>query len=83
MLSRQEISFDILKFKDGRIFERYSQPQLINGNCVGRVWSFRDITSHKKNEEALQESEKHLRQIIDLVPHFIFAKDTARKIYSG
>ncbi|HMK37870.1 MAG TPA: PAS domain S-box protein, partial [Bacteroidota bacterium] len=26
-------------------------------------------------EEALRESEKFLRQIIDLVPHFVFAKD--------
>jgi len=28
-----------------------------------------------KAEEALRESEKFLRQIIDLVPHFVFAKD--------
>jgi two-component system cell cycle sensor histidine kinase/response regulator CckA len=28
-----------------------------------------------KDEEALRESEKFLRQIIDLVPHFVFAKD--------
>ncbi len=34
-----------------------------------------DITEQKKNLQALEESEKNLRTIIDLVPHFIFAKD--------
>ncbi len=34
-----------------------------------------DVSDRKRSEEALRESKQHLRQIIDLVPHFIFAKD--------
>ena len=45
------------------------------GNATGSIGILMDITERKRAEEALRESEHLLRLVIDLVPHFIFAKD--------
>ena len=46
-------SAEQMQLRDGRFFERYSQPQTIGDQTIGRVWSFRDVTARQQAEEKL------------------------------
>lgn len=55
----------------GKIFERNA-----NGDPVRAVGVNLDITEQKQYEETLEQTREELRQVIDLVPDLIFAKDS-------
>ena len=50
---------DTLHFHDGRVVERYSIPQLLDGVPIGRVSSFRDVTARHRAEQRLLHDAIH------------------------
>ena len=57
-------TFDVLELTDGRTLERFTRTQIVAGQEVGRVWSFRDITTRKRTEESLRE-ETHILEVLN------------------
>ena len=52
---RDEKSRDELRFKDGKIYDRYSAPLVDSKRLYrGRIWYFRDISERKGVEERIQ-----------------------------
>jgi len=62
-----ETTQDEVKLTDGRVLDRYSAPVLDKeGLNYGRVWTFRDITEHKRAEEELKIHRNHLEELVQL-----------------
>ena len=57
---------DTLELLDGRVIQRHSSPQVVDGKVVGRVWSFADVTEVTRVERALLE-ETHVLEWLNEV----------------
>ncbi|MDP3637731.1 MAG: ATP-binding protein [Azonexus sp.] len=53
---------ELLRLKDGRVFECRSRPQYLGEHIVGRVFGYNDITERTRAEEALRESRDKLEE---------------------
>jgi len=74
---------DKITFKDGRFFESYSLPMIIDGIRIGRVWSFRDITQRKQMEKKLKNSEEKFRMLAESSAFAIMMYQSDRWIYAN
>lgn len=71
------LEFELIGAKGTRRWlDTHAAPMCDENNNVHALLAVtRDITARKCTEEALREKDQLLRQVIDLVPVFIFAKD--------
>jgi diguanylate cyclase (GGDEF)-like protein/PAS domain S-box-containing protein len=58
-VNKEEISIDVIKFKNGKIFECYSQPHKLDQETIGRILNFRDITKRAILEKELEYQATH------------------------
>jgi signal transduction histidine kinase/ActR/RegA family two-component response regulator len=58
-------SHDALELADGRVIEGFSRTQVVDGRPVGRVWTFRDITEHRRAEETARQAAEERRHLLE------------------
>jgi PAS domain S-box-containing protein len=73
-------SYDLLELADGRVFERFSRIQFVDGRDAGRVWSFRDITERRRAEHALREQAEWLRVTLSSIGDAVITTDSDGRV---
>ena len=73
-------SFDVLEIADGRVFERMSRIQFLEGQNVGRVWSYRDISERRRTEQSLLQQSEWLRITLSSIGDGVAATDARGRV---
>lgn len=63
------VTQETVRFEGDRIVEHTSRPYKVDGEMLGRVWSFRDITERKESNRKLEESNEQLENFASLISH--------------
>lgn len=71
---------DLIEFRDGRLIERRSSPQKIDGRIAGRVWKFSDITDRRQTEDALRRRDQILHAVAFAAEQFLMSSITAETV---
>ncbi|MCP3099837.1 PAS domain-containing protein [Myxococcus sp. K15C18031901] len=64
----EEVDVRTVELVDGRVLECTSKPQRLGGTPIGRVWSYRDVTSERRSKierERLLVAEQNAREQLE------------------
>ena len=59
--------YDIIEFRDGKEFSRYSRSYKIQDKVIGRIWSFCDVTHHRRVEKKLNNTKKEYHTLSSIM----------------
>ncbi|MEO8361156.1 MAG: EAL domain-containing protein [Vicinamibacteria bacterium] len=71
------------RLTDGRVIEHETRPVSVLHRMVGRVWSFRDITTRVRAFELLHESEERFRIFADSAVYGIVMHQEGEIVYAN
>lgn len=74
LYNSDEVARDTLHFKDGRVFERFTQALFI-GQQQGRIWCFKDISAIFNAQQQLQIFNHNLEMTLKAIPDLLFELD--------
>jgi signal transduction histidine kinase len=69
-----------LRFKDGRVIERFSRPQLVGEEIIGRVLTFRDVTEKERLIDQAQDAVRLRDEFLSIAAHEIRGPITSMRL---
>ncbi|WP_330602804.1 MASE3 domain-containing protein [Anaerosolibacter carboniphilus] len=79
--SKENIHY--IKAKDGRIIEQLYKPLITDGEILGSIWSFRDITNSLHLVSQLKDHEMRYQTLVEMMPEGIGIIDKGKYIYAN
>jgi signal transduction histidine kinase len=61
--------FSLLRFKDGRVLERFSRARRVGEEIVGRIVTFRDVTERERLLERAYDAVRTREELLSVVAH--------------